>query len=111
MKNKKVLIIHTGGTIGMKNTESGYQPAVGFLAGELAELGDMARADFPCWELYEMSPLLDSSNVALAEWNKIASLIYEVATITTALWFCTEPILWHTPHQHFPLSCPGSTSP
>ena len=77
MKNKKVLIIHTGGTIGMKNTESGYQPAVGFLAGELAELGDMARADFPCWELYEMSPLLDSSNVALAEWNKIASLIYE----------------------------------
>ena len=77
MKNKKVLIIHTGGTIGMKKTENGYVPAPGFLAGELLTLADLEREDFPSWELYEMAPLLDSSNVALEEWNNIAKIIYE----------------------------------
>ena len=77
MDNKKVLIIHTGGTIGMKKTERGYVPAPGFLAEELSAMGDTSRADFPAWDLIEMDPLLDSSNVALREWNKIASVIYE----------------------------------
>ena len=77
MKSKKVLIIYTGGTIGMKKTEQGYTPAPGFLAEVLALIPDMSRRDFPSWELYEMSPLLDSSNMAVREWNAIASVIYE----------------------------------
>ena len=77
MKNKKVLIIYTGGTIGMKKTEQGYTPAPGFLGEVLALIPDMSRRDFPSWELYEMSPLLDSSNMAVREWNAIASVIYE----------------------------------
>ena len=77
MKNKKVLIINTGGTIGMKKTDRGYTPVEGFLSSAIKSISDMSREDFPSWELFEMSPLLDSSNMAVAEWNKIASVIYE----------------------------------
>ncbi len=74
--DKKVLIINTGGTIGMKNTGNGYTPAPGFLGEALSHIEDMARPEFPSWELYEMSPLLDSSNMSVNEWNSIASVIY-----------------------------------
>ena len=77
MKNNKVLIIYTGGTIGMKRSEQGYTPAPGFLAECIKEVPDMSRAGFPEWELIELSPLLDSSNIALEEWNKIAKVIYD----------------------------------
>ncbi len=77
MKSKKVLIIYTGGTVGMKKTEQGYTPAPGFLAEVMDLIPDMSREDFPSWDLYEMSPLLDSSNMAVREWNAIASVIYE----------------------------------
>lgn len=77
MNTKKVLIIYTGGTIGMKRTEQGYCPAPDFLEGELRTIPDMMREDFPVWDLYEMSPLLDSSNMTFAEWNEIAHTIYE----------------------------------
>ena len=74
---EKVLIIYTGGTIGMKNTANGYVPAPGFLSEALLSIGDLDREEFPKWELYEMSPLLDSSNISVIEWNRIASVIYE----------------------------------
>ena len=77
MKNKKVLIIYTGGTIGMKRTENGYKPAPNFLDDELHSIPDLSRDDFPSWELHEMNPLLDSSNMTLKEWNEIGRLIYE----------------------------------
>ena len=75
MKQKKVLIIYTGGTIGMKRTAHGYKPVAGFLGEALTSISDMHRADFPAWELYEMSPLLDSSDMTVREWNSIAAVI------------------------------------
>ena len=79
--NKKtsgiVLIIHTGGTIGMKNTENGYTPVPGYLSSELVNIPDLNREDFPEWDLFEMSPLLDSSNVSVDEWNAIGRIIYD----------------------------------
>ncbi len=76
-KDKRVLIIYTGGTIGMKNTENGYTPVPGFLREALSSIGDMSRPEFPSWELVEMSPILDSSNMSVNEWNDVAALIYE----------------------------------
>lgn len=75
MENK-VLIIYTGGTIGMKKTDNGYTPAAGYISEALRSISDMSRSDFPSWDLYEMSPLLDSSNMTVREWNNIASVIY-----------------------------------
>ena len=73
---KKVLIIYTGGTIGMKKTEKGYAPVSGFLENAISSIGDMKSPDAPLWNLYEMSPLLDSSDITVTEWNKIAEVIY-----------------------------------
>ena len=75
--NKKVLIVYTGGTIGMKRSEKGYVPVPGYLLDALLSIDDMRRPELPLWELYEMSPLLDSSNVAFSEWNRIAEIIYD----------------------------------
>ena len=73
----RVLIIHTGGTIGMKKTENGYSPVPGYLRDELATIPDLNRPDFPSWDLYETAPLLDSSNMSVDEWNEIGRVIFE----------------------------------
>ncbi len=72
---KKILILYTGGTIGMVPTENGYSPREGWLRDELEQIDDMHHPGIPRWDFVELSPLLDSSNVAVAEWNKIAAVI------------------------------------
>ena len=73
----KVLIINTGGTIGMVRTPNGYAPKAGYLRLQLEEIPELRSKETPEWELIETSPLLDSSNVTVVEWNMIASLIVE----------------------------------
>ena len=77
MSDKKVLIIYTGGTIGMCRTANGYAPVPGYLADAISHIQDMQRPEAPGWDLYEMSPLLDSSDVTVREWNKIGEIIYD----------------------------------
>lgn len=74
---KNVLIIYTGGTIGMVRTPNGYAPKDGYFRAALDAIPALHADEMPRWELYEMSPLLDSSNMTVAEWNKIARLIAE----------------------------------
>ena len=64
---KNILIIYTGGTIGMKKTQKGYAPVSGFLGEAIADIPDMKSESAPAWDLYEMSPLLDSSDKEAAE--------------------------------------------
>lgn len=75
--DKKVLIIYTGGTIGMKETESGYAPTKGYLAEAIKDIPDLKSPSMPAWELCEMDPLLDSSDMTVVEWNVIGRKIYE----------------------------------
>jgi len=74
---KKILIIYTGGTIGMVRTADGYAPKSGYFHSALEEIPDLQSPDLPDWDMYEMTPLLDSSNMTVKEWNKIGSLIAE----------------------------------
>ena len=74
---KHILIIYTGGTIGMVRTPNGYAPQDGYFRSALEAIPPLNADEMPDWELYEMSPLLDSSNMTVAEWNKIAQLIAE----------------------------------
>ena len=68
---KRVLIIYTGGTIGMKGTENGYAPTKGYLAEAIENIPDLKSPSMPKWELCEMEPLLDSSDMTVVEWNAI----------------------------------------
>ena len=75
MEKKKILIIHTGGTIGMVRTENGYAPESGALIEELKQIRDLTSPDMPEWDLIEFEPLLDSTNVRYEQWNSIAEAI------------------------------------
>ena len=77
LANKRICIIHTGGTIGMTRSERGYVPKEGYLAGVLRTISDLYAEGMPEVELYELSPLLDSSNMAVSEWNMIGEAIAE----------------------------------
>ena len=75
IRMKRILIIYTGGTIGMTRTEQGYAPKSGYFRAALDAIGELRDPQMPAWELYEMSPLLDSSNMTVREWNEIAKRI------------------------------------
>lgn len=77
MKNRKVCIIYTGGTIGMVPTENGFAPKQGVFAEELKNIRDMSSPEMPRWDLIEYDPLLDSSNISYEQWNQIADTIAE----------------------------------
>lgn len=73
--DKKVLIINTGGTIGMIRTANGYAPKKGALLAELEHIRDLSSPDIPSWDILEFDPLLDSTNVKYEQWNQIAHAI------------------------------------
>jgi lysophospholipase len=89
MSEGSVLLIHTGGTIGMRATERGYEPTRGYLAERMAQIrvfndpeaeGD--RLTSPSrfgrrvrYEILELEPLLDSANMTTRDWVRIAETI------------------------------------
>ena len=77
MSKKRVLILYTGGTIGMKKTEKGYSPISGFFANALRSIDDLQSEAVPEWDLIETDKLLDSSDMTVKDWNSIAKIIYD----------------------------------
>lgn len=81
----RLLILHTGGTIGMRPSPTGYVPADGFpdrLAHHLAaslntQPGDPGRAVLPDYHLIELAPLIDSADLAPVDWNRIVAALAE----------------------------------
>ena len=71
----RVLIIYTGGTIGMTRTDDGYAPRSGYFRAALDNISDLHAPEMPAWDFMEMSPLLDSSNMTVHEWNRIAAIV------------------------------------
>ena len=73
--DKKVLIINTGGTIGMVPTNNGYAPKKGALLAEVEQIRDLNSDRMPRWDMIEFDPLLDSTNVRYEQWNMIAKVV------------------------------------
>jgi L-asparaginase len=69
---KKVCILYTGGTIGMKPTPQGYAPEAGYLGRVMASMPDFSSPEMPEYVIREYSPLLDSSNMGPRHWLAIA---------------------------------------
>jgi L-asparaginase len=74
---KRVYIAYTGGTIGMTRTSEGYAPAPGYLARQMATMPELAHPSMPAYTIHEYDPLLDSANMAPADWRAIALDIAE----------------------------------
>jgi len=69
---KRVYIIYTGGTIGMRPTSEGYAPAPGYLADQIMAMPELASELMPEVEIQEYDPLLDSADMTPDDWHKIA---------------------------------------
>ena len=75
LSGKKVMILYTGGTIGMKKTPRGYAPVSDGLSEKIRAIDDLSLAGMPTWDFVSFSPLLDSADVAVDQWNRIAGEI------------------------------------
>ena len=73
---RSVLIINTGGTIGMmRDLEGSLSPMPGFFAERLLALREFMRPEMPATSLVELLPLLDSSDMAPEDWERVALAI------------------------------------
>lgn len=71
----RVYIAHTGGTIGMRRSGSGWDPSRGFLEEQMRALPVFDTEGMPAFTIEELDPLLDSANMAPADWVRIALAI------------------------------------
>ncbi len=76
-RTKHIYIAYTGGTIGMKRSGTGWQPAPGFLAEGMAGMPELQADGMPTYEIHEFDSLLDSSNMTPQGWIRIARQIDE----------------------------------
>lgn len=72
MTQKKIYIAYTGGTIGMKKSAQGFVPATGFLTKTINEHPEFKREEMPQFDIHEYDPLIDSSDMTPADWQRIA---------------------------------------
>lgn len=61
----------------MVHSSNGYAPAPGYVKAALAQLPALSHPEMPDYVIKEYEPLLDSSNMTLNEWNRIAADIAE----------------------------------
>jgi len=73
---KKIYIAYTGGTIGMKASKNGYIPVKGHLTESIMAMPEFHRSEMPEFTINEYQPLIDSSNMTPADWQRIADDIF-----------------------------------
>jgi L-asparaginase len=75
---KNLLVIYTGGTLGMQADEGGaLAPVEGYLLEQMKLMPELNTDRMPNWDLLAYSPLIDSSDMDPSDWKKIATDIEE----------------------------------
>ena len=69
-----IMVLYTGGTIGMQASANGLAPASGFEARMREQFADVK---VPTWRFREMSPLIDSANMTPAYWQRLRTAVVE----------------------------------
>ncbi|MBM7063424.1 asparaginase [Pseudomonas sp. UL073] len=73
---KRILILYTGGTIGMQMSADGLAPASGFEARLRAQQALEEDGDqLPEWRFRELLPLIDSANMTQGHWLAMRAAI------------------------------------
>ena len=75
--SEKLLVLYTGGTIGMQMSAGGLAPASGFEARLRAEQATQPQRRLPPWQFAELLPLLDSANMKPANWLAMRDAIVQ----------------------------------
>jgi L-asparaginase len=72
--SNNVMVLYTGGTIGMQASANGLAPASGFEARMREQLADQP---VPAWRFEEMAPLIDSANMTPAYWQRLRTAVID----------------------------------
>ena len=72
MEMKRVCIINTGGTIGMRQSPQGLMPEPGYLARLMQKMQELAESPMPDYAIVEYDPVIDSADMTPAHWRQIA---------------------------------------
>lgn len=73
--SRNILVLYTGGTIGMQQSAEGLMPASGF-ASRLREQQDQhPQLALPDWQFRELLPPIDSANMNQANWLAMVDAI------------------------------------
>lgn len=69
-----ILLIHTGGTIGMAQTENGFAPQEGVVEDHVQGLtaSGQVKTDI---DIHLLKPLIDSANATPSDWNRVLQVI------------------------------------
>ena len=76
LMKKKILILNTGGTISSVTTKQGYEPQLGYVENALKHIPAIHHSDMPTYDILEYKPLLDSANMTVDIWNRLAQDIH-----------------------------------
>ena len=71
----RVLLIYTGGTLGMSKQNGSLAPTKGYLRQAIQRMPEVLDESIPEIDLLEYDPLVDSSNIAPEDWSRLASQI------------------------------------
>lgn len=78
MKNRKhILIINSGGTIGMTKSDKGYKPDAQSFSDILHRMDALTVDEMPFWDILQTEHILDSSNMTVEDWNAIGKCIFD----------------------------------
>jgi L-asparaginase len=72
-----VLVLHTGGTIGMVDTAHGSAPVAGALRPYLDWIVETSAGELAPIEFLELDPPIDSANATPEDWCAIARVLHE----------------------------------
>ena len=76
-----VMVLYTGGTIGMQASAHGLAPASGFEARMRDYLHSQPELVVPQWRFREMSPLIDSANMTPAYWQQLREAVVDAVDV------------------------------
>jgi len=69
-----ILLIHTGGTIGMVQSENGFAPQEGVVEDHVQGLITSGQVKTKI-DIHPLAPLIDSANATPADWSRVARVI------------------------------------
>jgi len=76
-----VMVLYTGGTIGMQASANGLAPASGFEARMRDYLHSQPQLVVPQWRFREMSPLIDSANMSPTYWQQLREAVVDAVDV------------------------------
>ena len=74
---RQVMVLYTGGTIGMQASSKGLAPASGFEARMSEYLASQPQLQIPAWRFREMAPLIDSANMTPTYWQQLREAVIQ----------------------------------